>query len=92
MTKTVFKNLGDFCGYLLKNFGDDEKDERWRAFCAEMDPHEDAEEVLAQETQQAIDNIERQSVSKPPIPTSQLAPDFVTSEASAPGQIDSMAQ
>ena len=90
--KTVFKNVEEFCAYLLRNFGDAEKDEQWRAFCAEADPEEDAEELLAEETQQAIDNIERQSTSKPPIPTAELAPDFTTSEATAPAQIDSMAQ
>ncbi len=70
--RTRFENLADFCLYVMKNYGDEEKDDQWRAFLAAADPQGDAEEKVAEETLAALTAIDRQNVSVPALDASEL--------------------
>ncbi len=77
--KVKFDNLAAFCLHVLKNYGDEEKDERWRAFLAAADPQGDAEEERARETLESISRIETQE-SVPALATADLPAESFTAE------------
>lgn len=70
--RTRFENLAEFCLYIMKNYGDEEKDDQWRAFLAAADPEGDAEEKAAEETQAALTAIDTQTTSVPALDASEL--------------------
>jgi hypothetical protein len=70
--KTRFENLADFCLHIMKNYGDEEKDDQWRAYLAAADPQGDADEKAAEATLAAMTAIDTQSTNVPALAASEL--------------------
>jgi len=77
--KVKFDNLAQFCLHVMKNYGDEEKDEQWRQFLAAADPQGDSEEEHARETLEAVSRIETQE-SVPVLATGDIPAESFTAE------------